>query len=70
MVMLSTVSCLKAKVDEPVIVLPDTTGVGKIQYREKAKQVYLDILLKNFRILVINWGNDTNFWPRTRVWPW
>lgn len=71
-------SCLKQRVDKPVIVNPDSTNTGKVSYKERAAQVYNDVVKKYFSQAGQNLfsesfpmqGGDPKqayFWPYTGV---
>jgi rhamnogalacturonyl hydrolase YesR len=71
-------SCLKQRVDKPVIVNPDSTNTNKVSYKERAAQVYNDVVKKYFSQPGQNLftesfpvqGGDPNhsyFWPYTGV---
>ena len=45
---ISLCSCLKQRVDKPVIVNPDSTNTTKVSYKERAAQVYNDVVKKYF----------------------
>jgi hypothetical protein len=45
---ISLTSCLKQRVDKPVIVNPDSTNTSKVSYKERAFQVYNDVVKKYF----------------------
>jgi rhamnogalacturonyl hydrolase YesR len=71
-------SCLKEKADAPVIVNPDSTAIDKTLYKDKAGQVYNDIVKKYFTISGTNMflesypaqsgdPKQAYFWPYTGV---
>jgi rhamnogalacturonyl hydrolase YesR len=71
-------SCLKAPVDRPVIVNPDSTGIIGVPYKERAAQVYNDVVKKYFSIpgthlfaesypLQSGDPRQAYFWPYTGV---
>jgi hypothetical protein len=75
---ISLTSCLKQRVDKPVIVNPDSTNTSKVSYKERAFQVYNDVVKKYFSQTGQNLfsesfpvqGGDPKqayFWPYTGV---
>jgi hypothetical protein len=75
---ISLTSCLKQRVDKPVIVNPDSANTSKVSYKERAFQVYNDVVKKYFSQTGQNLfsesfpvqGGDPKqayFWPYTGV---